>query len=141
MIYEVALSVADNPGPGRRSVGDIVVIREPLGTPTDPYPGPEIGDKEVKDYLWLQMDLTQTFVQEFRDRREAGEKFPFQIRLPDLKQREPDLDIAKAQDLNQEHQPFLRRNPQTHQVIFVKDPLKKAGLIIDKRLGFGGGRP
>jgi len=103
-LYEVWISTVNTPGAKRRSPGDVVNIRKPLG---------RVGSKELINHTIVLMELTQTFVDEFFERRGKGEKFPFRA------------DLSK----------LAGHMTQNGERVTFGPPKRKQGFVTDRKIG------
>lgn len=96
-IVEVAIRTCRGES-GLTQPGDIIVAREPsMG----------IGRKEMQNYLWLwiEVDDIQAFLLTESSEQDKRE---YCIPLDLLKQRVPDLDLARATNPSERYQPFIK---------------------------------
>lgn len=101
MKYSIAIAIRDEQdlasGHKRKKQGDIIAVKPA---------GHQWGDKEVKEYLILEVDMPTTNAETLIAQGDNGEKRKFKIPFSKLALSQEDL--AKVEDPNIEFQPFIK---------------------------------
>ena len=132
-IREVALAVQDSNPNGtheRKQAGDIIVCRMP-------HSG--IGLREMKEYVWLRLELDENVADRLMDSLEENgsrfEKRRYAIPLNRLSVLVSGFELSRAQDSADPYQPFLNVDEETGFFLAASKPLRAEGLIFDKLTG------
>lgn len=106
---------------GRAQAGDIIDIRDPIGG---------IGLKEGKDYLWILLD--ESVIPKLSELRDSLQRYRFQVPLAAIKNRFPQVDLARLDDPNDWYQPFLDSNPVTGMHRATNASVDIRAALVDK---------
>lgn len=133
--YEIAISTINKEplnGYQRIQEGDIVTIRPAKGY---------VGKKEMKNFLWLTIDLTDEQLAKLQDYNTLDldknlDPLPNQpkrrkkIDLMTLKTRMPSLDLDRVRNTEDSYQPLVDMDTKTG--TFTSSPLSFENLVTDK---------